>query len=279
MVFKKLCFKEEKTLFTRKALHLLKIPVMKLSYLFLLFFGFTAMTQNRFVTIAASSEYVSGAEDIQKFSSYDFSSLIKGREDDVRYGIIGDAYKRIRIRITEVVKDKQNPNLYHITGRSKVGNNREDFEGILILEHVRSLKTVIREGGSPVSVYEGVVHGTYEFREPKDRIHSGIFEGSYEGKFLITAEGALLYNDLDLSRDAYLNNVYQGFWTDYTTLKAKVCKWADFRVPDVPYSFDGGAGEFVPSEQYNDKGWKSYRDAFLNNDATAREQEKETWWE
>ena len=277
MVFKKLCYKEEKLFFGRKELHLLKILVMKLFHFFLLFLGFTAMAQNRFVTIAATSEYLSDVDDMQKFSAYDFSFLIKGREDDVCYGIIGNAYKRIRIRITEVVKDAQNPNLYHIKGKSKVGNNREDFEGTLILTHVRPLKKVIREDRT-VSIYEGIVQGTYEFREPKDRMHSGVFEGTYEGKFFINSENELLYNDLDLLRDAYLNNVYQGFWTDYTTNKTKVCKWADFRVPDVPYSFDSGAGEFVPSEQYNDKGWKNYRDAFLNNDVTAQELEREIWW-
>lgn len=252
---------------------------MKLPCFFLLFLSFTGITQNRFSAIAATSEYLSEADDIQKFNSYDFSPLIKGKEDDVRYGVIGDAYKRIRIRITEVVKDTHNPGLYHVKGKSKVGNNREDFEGTLMLKHIRPLKTVIRDDERKTTVYEGIVQGTYEFREPKERLHSGVFEGNYEGKFFINSENELLYNDLDLFRDAYLNNVYQGFWTDYTTQKAKVCKWADFRVPDVPYSFDGGAGAFAPSEQYNDKGWKSYRDAFLNNDVTAQEQEKEVWWE
>jgi len=249
---------------------------MKLHYLLLLLLGFTGMAQNRFVSIAESSEYLSETNDLKRFGSYDFSLLIKGREDDVCYGTIGDAYKRIRIRITDVEKDTRNPYRYLIKGKSKVGNNIEDFEGTLLLEHVRALKR--GKGKFAASGYEGVVKGIYEFREPRERMHSGIFEGTYEGKFLVTSENKLLYNDLDLSRDAYFNNAYQGFWTDYTTNKAKVCKWADFRVPDVPYSFDEGAGEFVPSEQYNDKGWKSYREAFLNNDEKAKEQEQQVWW-
>lgn len=278
MVFKKLYFEEEKGLYAGKKLHLPEIPDMRLLYFFLLLPAFTGTAQNRFTSIAEESEFLSGADDLQKFSSYDFSPLIKEREDDVCYGTIGDAYKRIRIRITEVTKDVQNPNLYHIKGKSKVGNNREDFAGTLKLEQVRPLKAAVRDGEKAPG-YEGVVRGTYEFREPEDRMHSGIFEGTYEGRFLITPENRLVYHDLDLSKDAYFNNAYRGFWTDYTTHRAKVCKWADFRVPDVPYSFDSGAGEFVPSEQYNDKGWKSYRDAVLNNDAKAREEEQELWWQ
>jgi len=130
------------------------------------------------------------------------------------------------------------------------------------------------------TTYQGIISGIYEFKEPTDREHSGVFEGTYQAMFQIVEEdNKVYYNDLDLYRDSYINNMYQGFWTDYQTKEAKICKWADFRVPDVPGDFDLGAGEFSPNEKYNNKGWKTYNDAYLKNDKIALDAEEAVWWE
>ena len=146
-------------------------------------------------------------------------------------------------------KIRTNPDLYHGRGKLKNGSNIEIFTSKIKLQTIKQIKD--RELDDTMvslpTTYQGIISGIYEFKEPTDREHSGVFEGTYQAMFQIVEEdNKVYYNDLDLYRDSYINNVYQGFWTDYQTKEAKICKWADFRVPDVPADFDLGAGEFSP---------------------------------
>lgn len=277
MVFKKLCLEQEKLFKFAENIDM-KNYVLVLVLLFP--FGFYA--QNRFTRILPETEYISTANELKNFRKYDFSPVISGLENNVTYGVIGSSYKRIHIKITDVVKDLNNVELYHVKGKSKVGNNIESFEGTISLHTVKEIKprTLDETTVSLPAAYEGVITGVYKFNEPTDRKHSGVFEGTYQAMFQIVEEdNKVYYNDLDLYRDSYINNVFQGFWTDYQTKEAKICKWADFRVPNVPADFDLGAGEFSPNEKYNNNGWKTYNDAYLHNDKKALDEEEAVWWE
>ena len=244
-------------------------------------FGLLLNAQNRFTQIIEASEYSATTNDLEKWNTLDFSPLIKGMPDTHPLGVIGDGYRRIQIKIVEVTKDATRKNEYHIKGKSKVGKNIEVFEGVLTLQNIRQIKprTLEEHAVSLPSIYEGVVTGVYEFKEPTNTEHSGVFKGTYQGMFQITEENELFYNDLDLYRDSYINNVFEGTWTDYKTNDVKLCKWADFRVPNVAADFDLGAGEFSPNEKYNNKGWKTYNDAYLHNNRKAIEKEEEIWWD
>lgn len=246
-----------------------------------LFMGLSGMAQSRFTSIVEETEYVSTANDLRQFDTYNFTPLISGLEVSYTFGTIGNEYKRIRIKMLDVVKDEINPYVYHIKGKTKVGNNLEDFEGTVTLQHIRKIRFRVStdEIISLPPKYEGVVSGIYEFREPKSSDHAGVFTGSYQGMFQIAEDDKVYYNDLDLYRDNYINNVYIGFWTDYQTNAVKICKWGDFRVPDVPPEFDLGAGEFSPNEKYNSKGWSTYHEAFFQNNKSAMEVEEGAWWE
>lgn len=248
---------------------------------FVILWQFAGNAQNRFTQILPETEYISNANQLKEFIGYDFSPVILGLEINKTYGTIGSSYKRIHIKIINVEKDLVNADLYHVTGKSKVGNNMENFEGTIKLHTVKEIKPreIDDTTVSLPTAYQGVISGVYQFNEPKDRSHSGVFEGTYNALFQITEdEDKVYYNDLDLYRDSYINNVYQGFWTDYQTKEAKICKWADFRVPDVSTDFDLGAGEFSPNEKYNNKGWKTYNDAYLKNDKSALDSEEAFWW-
>lgn len=237
--------------------------------------------QNRFSEIMEESEYLSASNDIEKYQTYDFSPLIKGMQISYTFGVIGNEYKRIRIKLLTVTKDEKKANVYHIKGVSKVGTAVEHFEGTLVLQNIRQIKarTLDESLVALPAIYEGVATGIYTFKEPDNQVHSGVFKGSYQGIFQITEDHRLFYNDLDLQRDSYFNNAFTGTWTDYTTKEVKLCKWADFRVPDVPFEFDGGIGEFSPDKKYNNKGWKTYHDAFFGHDKKAMEEEEGNWWE
>lgn len=250
---------------------------------FVLLWQFAVNAQNRFTQILPETEYISTENEIKKFSNYDFSSVIIGLESYSfnTYGTIGNSYKRIQVKVTNVQKDQTNPNLYHVIGKSKVGNNIEGFTGTITLQTIKQIKDrqLDDETVSLPTKHQGIIVGVYEFKEPTDRNHSGVFEGTYQAMFQITEDDAVFYNDLDLFSDSYINNMYQGFWTDYQTKEAKICKWADFRIPDVSGDFDLGAGEFSPNEKYNNKGWQTYNDAYLRKDKSALAAEEAVWWE
>ena len=61
------------------------------------------------------------------------------------------------------------------------------------------------------------------------------------------------------------------------TRKKKVCNWADFRVPYCA-DLDIGAGEFSPADKYLMFGWKTYREAYFNDNKSARQEEEKQWW-
>lgn len=247
--------------------------------LFILF-NLSVKSQNRFTEIVHDSEYLSSKNDLDSLRKFNFKPLLSGLEVSYVFGVIGDRYKRIRVKILSIHKDVENDFLYHIKGKSKVGSTIEGFEGTLTLTNIHQLKPSSLDGEFDIStIYEGVLSGVYEFYEPKNKMHSGIFKGKYQGKFRISVEDEIFYNNLDLFKDGYLNNTFMGTWTDYITKQEKICKWADFRVPNISSDFDLGAGEFYPNEEYNDQGWKTYHDAFFNNVKKALDVEEGNWWE
>lgn len=239
---------------------------------------FLGFTQNRFTNIVNKYQYKSTQNQLQNFINYDFSPVILGLNANQTYGVIDNEYKRIHIKITNVQKDSLQANLYHIDGKSMVGNAIELFKGTLTLHTIKETYPVVLDNKtvSLPTAYEGVLFGNYTFYEPKNSSHSGVFEGTYQGLFQITEENNVFYNDLALGKPNYFNNAFIGFWTDYETKIAKICKWADFRVPDVPLDFDNGVERFSPNEKFNQKGWKTYNDAYLNNNTQEVEY---NWWE
>mgnify|MGYP003575858640 CR=1 FL=1 len=258
-----------------------KIDMKNYILCFIMLFQLAGNAQNRFTQILPETEYISAENELKNFSIYDFSPVILGLEMNRTYGTIGISYRRIHIKITNVEKDVVNPDVYHVIGKSKVGNNIESFTGTIKLQSIKQINIteLDNEPVNPSAKYEGVISGVYQFNEPKDRSHSGVFEGTYQALFQITQDNTVFYNDLGLFSDGYMNNVYQGFWTNYQTKEAKICKWADFRVPDVSGDFDLGAGEFSPNEKYNNKGWQTYNDAYLRKDKSALALEEAVWWE
>lgn len=238
---------------------------------------FLGFTQNRFTNIVNKYQYKSTQNLLQNFINYDFSPVILGLNVNQTYGVIDNEYKRIHIKITNVQKDSLQANLYHIDGKSMVGNAIESFKGTLTLHTIKETYPVVldNETVSLPTAYEGVLFGNYTFYEPKNSSHSGVFEGTYQGLFQITEENNVFYNDLALGKPNYFNNAFNGFWTDYETKIAKICKWADFRVPDVPLDFDNGVERFSPNEKFNQKGWKTYNDTYLKNNT---QEVEDNWW-
>lgn len=193
---------------------------------------------------------------------FDFSKLLIPKHPVL--GFIGTDYRRVRINLTSVIKDKQKADNYNVVGFSLVDGNRCDFSGKIIIDQIREYK-IMHFGVD--NIYkskglksQGVLIGSYTFKENPDQKGSGIFQGVLTLNWYIDKDGLLKYDDIELlSNDSYKNSQYVGRWTKYGLTSGKVCNWGEFR---IPYSgkLDIGDGEFLPNPLYRKNGWNDYKE-------------------
>lgn len=216
------------------------------------------------------------------FLASDFSDLWNKTDNYNVLGVLGDDFQRIKVRVITVVKNTNNPEEYFVYGKSNVKGNVCDFIGKIIVEKIHETKReqfgVDNQAKDTGIKTQGLLIAKYEFFENRNQSHTGVFTGQLRTKWYINKDNQVKYDDINLLSDGYFNNAFEGTWTMYNTKKSKICKWADYRVPNIACDFDLGAGEFSPNEKYFDKGWLSYAKAFLSNDEQYKNEEFAEWW-
>ncbi|MFN3136956.1 MAG: hypothetical protein ACE37L_04680 [Allomuricauda sp.] len=216
------------------------------------------------------------------YTKFDFSKIWNQTSNDRVWGIIGQDYQRIRIKLLSIEQDLKKPSIYHIKGKSNVKGNICDFKGTIKLKKVFELK---EDEVRPKSMEDdwdmsdiknrGVLVAEYIFYEEKSQKYSGAFKGFLYSKWYLDWENEIKYDDYEVFLK---NNAFKGIWVSYATGKSKICNWGDFHVPDVNDDFDVGSGEFYPNKKYDDKGWGSLKKAWLDDDIKAKEIELAEWW-
>jgi hypothetical protein len=193
---------------------------------------------------------------IQKYKSYDFSSLILPKSEFL--GFIGQDFRKIQIKFSSVKKDPVSLT-YMVRGNSLVLNNKCDFMGTITIKQIREFESfhfgvdeMFKDKGIKA---QGLLIGDYSFKENKDQPHSGEFIGVMTILWYIDKNGTLCYDKINSYSDSYRNNQYVGIWKDYLIKNEKTCNWGEYRIP-FSGDLDIGAGEFSPNEKYFDKGWK-----------------------
>ncbi len=233
------------------------------------------------MALQAVSIYASGDTTVMKIlRNTDVSELWRSHEERP-LGYIGKEYERIYIHIHSVLRDRENPFLYHVQGKSRVKKNITSFAGYIRIDTAVSYPD--GEYSSPDTM-QGRITAHYEFSEECKEKHCGVFSGSLTTDFYyLRSKDSFYYDDLMGDADGFCNNMYQGTWESYDKSIKHVCNWGDERIPDSG-DLDNGAGEFYPQEKYFSRGWKNYFKAYLTNtpdskesrDARAREMEE--WW-
>ena len=191
-------------------------------------------------------------KDISGIQQFDFSEIWND-ENYLTIGFIGNDFQRLDIKYISIKKDSENPELYHIKGKSKVKNNICDFQGtIKLVKHYQQT-----ENTDYAYKNEGYILANYDFFEDKNQKHSGHFKGVLKTFYAINQNGKLIYPDDGDEPDSNYNNGFVGIWTDYKTKKSKPANWgSDF----VPLSGDlnvaTAVGDFIPNEKYHKNGWK-----------------------
>ncbi len=212
---------------------------------------------------------------------YDFCSLWTDTDNSSIFGFIGQNYRRIRVKIISAIKDKNNPHIYAVSGKSMIKNNICSFSGTIKITRARIYKKmhfgVDDEYKNKGIKKQGIVIAEYHFSDNKACIFSGIFDGLLLSRWYIDGNGKLKYDDIEKESDSYGNNQFVGTWKKYSGDVVKISNWGDYRIP-LSGDLDGGAGEFSPAEKYLKFGWQTYRDAYVNNNEQARQEEENQWW-
>ena len=232
---------------------------------------------------------VDSKELLADFIKYDFGSVWLTKQD-ATIGFIGDTYQRFYIHFYEIVKSDTTPACYLVKGKSRVGSNICDFEGVFKILHIRvinkerrdeMLKTA-KESNDPELMERAkheqlIVLAEYVLKENQNMKWSGSFKGTLKSFFYIE-NGSILYNNSDFEyRDSYSNNVFVGIWKSYKNSAERKCCWGNYRIPQSG-DLDVGAGEFSPNGKYLKNGWENYYKAYIKRNKDARKEEEIKWW-
>lgn len=209
----------------------------------------------------------------EKFKSYNRTDLYDRIEP---IGFFGKSYQRFYIHFISVVQNKANPSEYFVYGKTKLKDNISSFQGTIKINKVEEYKR-----HEFPEFRRGELKGTYTFYEDPKNNGTGKFDGEVTSYWLINDKGDIEYDAMMLSADGYSNNQFNGEWISYSSNNKYICNWGDYRIPDSN-ELDNGAGEFFPSDEYLEKGWKSYLEQYgdpnIASTIESRRLEKQKWW-
>lgn len=215
-----------------------------------------------------------GATNIsQIISKYDCSLLWK--TEYFYYGILGDNYRQILVRISSVIQDKKDPTIYIVNGNSKVGRVIRNFKGdIKIINAFLSKDTSIAKPNC------GSVFAEYNFYEDSIETHTGIFKGILESLISLDTTKKFVYPDIsnEESEGSWIHS-YIGIWQDYRSGQSKKCIWGNGDLP-FTFDFDMGDGEMIVNPKYLKNGWErtnSHKDWYLDK-KDHKPKPVEIWW-
>lgn len=257
--------------------------LLNILFLFLAINGYGQINEQpvKWTNQILSNKKLSRKEYKNSITKYDFGSLWTNTDNSSVFGFIGQKYQRIRVKIISATKDKNNPNTYTVSGKSMIRNSIYPFSGTIKIIKARIYKKmhwgVDNEYKNKAIKRQGIVIAEYHFSENKTLIFSGVFDGLLSIYWYIDKNGKLKYDDIEKESDSYSNNQFVGTWRTHKGDIVKISNWGDYRIP-LSGDLDIGAGEFSPAEKYLQFGWQTYRDAYVDNNKQARQEEENQWW-
>ncbi|WP_289659608.1 hypothetical protein [Flavobacterium panacagri] len=232
----------------------------KISLLICFVFGFNLWSQNLCRTEILPKEELFPKNEMNKYLKYNFSDLWNKTDNNLVYGVIGDNYERILIKIVSIQKSKEKSSEYWVVGTSRVKSNSCNFKGKITIISINELKQaklgVDDEYKNAGIKKQGLLKAVYEFVEDSKQKGSGKFSGILESMWYLDKNNLIQYNDIEIDSDKYFNNAFTGVWKSNNSGKEKICNWGDYRVPNVNCDFDIGSAEISVSQKYQKNGWK-----------------------
>jgi len=261
------------------------------------------MTMNHLVTIslfflfvnpmfsqAILIESVKSGNIITLFKDADLSNLLHPKLNNdynrIYNGIIGNKYKRIQLFFSSIEKT-ENPYVYFVEGKSKVGENVFPFIGEIVLTNAEKTSDEIldKETALERGSINGFIKGNYVFRETSKEKSTGLFKGELELNWGLDNKGNIVSSYTDNYVAQKNTIVYKGIWESYNSGSQLICCWSDYKIPCVPKDFDVSNGpDIIPNEKYSDGEWENLRIIYTKSENTpewkkAYEEEMKKWWE
>jgi hypothetical protein len=209
-----------------------------------------------------------------QYNYLDFAPLFLKTPSKYIYGVIGKGMQRLQLKWLSIKKDKTNPNIYIVAGKTRVSSNIVEFNGQLEIKSIRLFPPGRYDmpSGSKVNPNSiGILFCDFSLHEDRTQNHSGTFKGISATQFYID-KNHLYYNDLRAGADDMTNNEFVGTWTSYSNGKTLNCSWGDYRVPNITGDFDCGGAEFAPCDRYVRSGWEDF---YQDRNPKTKEVE---WW-
>ena len=194
--------------------------------------------------------------------SYDMVDYLSSESDEILYsvelrpeplGFRGADFQRFYIHFDTVYKIS--PMVYQVEACSRCKDEIYQVAGRIVIDSVKIRKP---EGeGAWLGCERGSIYAHYEMDASRgSKSVARLFgHSNYEYK--------RCYDNIRYDAhtpDGYMNNQYTGKWVWLATGDTLTCNWGDFRIPESG-KLDIGSESFFPEEQYDDFGWKSYREA------------------
>jgi hypothetical protein len=217
-----------------------------------------------------------------RYIGYDFSPLWLETPNIFVLGIIGKENQRIRVKLVNVKRSENDPELYNVIGKSSVMGNVCDFTGTMRIKEIREM--VGSEGekedikGNRIFVKRsGLLIGEYNFREDPTQNHVGVFSGKFASIWYLDSVGLVKYPQL-FSNGSSFNNAFTGTWKSYEGDDERICVWADYDVPLQNSDLNVYTTGFMPARKYHKRGWQSFVKAYQDSDMEAFQEEWREWW-
>jgi hypothetical protein len=193
-------------------------------------------------------------------AAHDLSVLFRydSLQNPIQNGFFGPNHYRIEMLFTSVRQDSTQPNVFHITGKSRHKKVITPFTGTLNLTkmwHQKSTGDIL-----PAQMpYE--VQGTFDLREDAGSKYAGRFTGQSKLYFALDESGDLDWGyQLGYER-AGTAGLFQGMWQPYAHQAAQPVMWAqniELIAEKVLPNFNIGERETVVNPKYAKLGWNNY---------------------
>lgn len=239
-----------------------KIHLFSLILLSIFAFG---QTNKIFLSKFLMNEELQIENSLYRYQNYNFSNIWLKTDNKFVYGIIGDNQQRLQLKLVSIVINSNKTSEYLVQGKSMVKGNVCDFSGRITILAIRELKKFHFGIDDEFKNYgikkQGIIIANYQFNEDSKQKNSGSFSGKLYSKWYLNKNNEVVYDDIQLQSDSYMNNSFIGTWKSYkkNKNKNKIANWGDYRVPKANADFDIGAGEISVSKKYLKNGWQDFQ--------------------
>ncbi len=171
-------------------------------------------------------------------------------------GFRGKNYQRFYIHFDTVYK--VSPAVYKLEARSRCKDEYCSIIGSIVIDSVKSYVDTMTCSSFDNLTEEGFIYAHYDMDAYMENKQVARLFGRSSYWYLVHNDSAY-YNALWVIADGYENNQYTGKWVNLASGDTLTCNWGDYRIPES-LGLDSGTGCFYPDIEFNDYGWKLYRD-------------------